>query len=163
MLNPEPNPAIEVTPLLDEPLGLVGPAQGGKTGKAGKQAPIPFAELIKYPLVLPERSHVLRKHLETQAAQCSLKLDVGLEVSSVQSILDLVAAGYGYAVLSRTALRASGRPEAFSFRPLTKPALTSMFFLAVSAHKPATPLGRQAFRMLQELVVATAKQDGAAG
>ena len=162
VLNPEPNPAIEVTPLLDEPLGLVGPAQGGKAGKAGKQAPIPFAELIKYPLVLPERSHVLRKHLETQAAQCSLKLDVGLEVSSVQSILDLVAAGYGYAVLSRTALRASGRPEAFSFRPLTKPALTSMFFLAVSAHKPATPLGRQAFRMLQELVVATAKQDEAA-
>ena len=30
VLNPEPNPAIEVTPLLDEPLGLVGPAQGGK-------------------------------------------------------------------------------------------------------------------------------------
>lgn len=157
ILNPEPNPAIEVTPLLDEPLGLVGPANR----KKGKSAPIAFAELIKYPLILPERSHALRKLLETQAAQCSLKLDVGFEVSSVQSILDLVAAGYGYAVLSQTALRASGRPEAFAFRPLTKPALNSKFFLAVSAHKPMTPLGRQAFKLLQELVVATAKQDGA--
>lgn len=162
VLNPEPNPAIEVTPLLDEPLGLVGPAKGGKTGKGGKgakPATIAFSELTKYPLILPERSHVLRKLLETQAAQAALKLDVGFEVSSVQSILDLVAAGYGYAVLSQTALRASGHPEAFDFRPLAKPALNSMFFLAVSAHKPATPLGRLAFRMLQELVVATAKQD----
>lgn len=160
ILNPEPNPAIEVTPLLNEPLGLVGPAKAGKSGKAGKQAPIVFAELVKYPLILPERSHALRKLLETQAAQAALKLDVGFEVSSVQSILDLVAAGYGYAVLSKTALRASGRPEAFDFRPLTKPALNSMFFLAVSAHKPMTPLGRQAFKLLQELVVSTAKHDG---
>ena len=162
VLNPEPNLAIEVTPLLEEPLGLVGPAKKGKTGKGGKgakPATIAFAELTNYPLILPERSHVLRKLLETQAAQAALKLDVGFEVSSVQSILDLVAAGYGYAVLSQTALRASGRPEAFDFRPLTKPALNSMFFLAVSAHKPATPLGRLVFRMLQELVVATAKQD----
>jgi len=163
VLNPEPNPAIEVTPLLEEPLGLVGPAKRGKTGKGGKgakSATIAFGELTNYPLILPERSHVLRKLLETQAAQAALKLDVGFEVSSVQSILDLVAAGYGYAVLSQTALRASGRPEAFEFQPLTKPALNSMFFLAVSAHKPATPLGRLVFRMLQELVVATAKQDG---
>ena len=28
VLNPEPNPAIEVTPVRDEPLGLVGPVQG---------------------------------------------------------------------------------------------------------------------------------------
>ncbi len=162
VLNPEPNPAIEVTPLLDEPLGLVGPAKGGKAGiggKGAKPATIAFGELIKYPLILPERSHVLRKLLETQAAQAALKLDVGFEVSSVQSILDLVEAGYGYAVLSQTALRASGRPKAFDFRPLTKPALNSMFYLAVSAHKPATPLGRLAFRMLQELVTSIARRD----
>ena len=163
ILNPEPNPAIEVTPLLDEPLGLVGPTKGetGKGGKGAKPATIAFGELTHYPLILPERSHALRKLLETQAAQAALKLDVGFEVSSVQSILDLVEAGYGYAVLSQTALRASGRPEAFEFRPLTKPALNSMFFLAVSAHKPATPLGRLDFKLLQELVVSTAKQDGA--
>ena len=164
VLNPEPNPAIEVTPLLDEPLGLIGPTKGGKTGKGGKgakPATIAFGELTHYPLILPERSHALRKLLETQAAQAALKLDVSFEVSSVQSILDLVEAGYGYAVLSQTALRASGRPQTFEFRPLTKPALNSMFFLAVSAHKPATPLGRLAFKLLQELVVSTAKQDGA--
>lgn len=151
--NPEPNPAIEVTPLLDETLGLVGPAPA--RGKAARPQPLPMAELANFPLILPERTHAMRKLLETQAAFVDLKLNVTLEVSGVQSILDLVAAGYGYAVLSHTALAASGRPEAFSLRPLVKPALTSTLFLAVSAHKPATPLGRRVLRLLQDLVVAS--------
>ena len=148
--NPEPNPAIEVTPVLDEPLGLVGPKQG----KAGK--PLPLAQMERYPLILPERSHAMRKLLETQAALAGLKLNVALEVSSIQSILDLVAAGHGYGVLTQTALAASGRPEVFNLRPIMQPALTSTLFLAVSAHKPTTPLGRQVLRMLHELVQASA-------
>lgn len=153
--NPEPNPAIEVTPVLDEPLGLVGPAPA----RAGKVAPLLLAELVNFPLILPERTHAMRKLLETQAAFADLKLNVTLEVSSVQSILDLVAAGYGYAVLTRTALEASGRPQAFSLRPLMKPGLTSTLFLAASAHKPATPLGRRAMRLLQDLVIASVDGD----
>jgi LysR family nitrogen assimilation transcriptional regulator len=150
--NSEPNPAIEVIPVLDEALGLVGPAQG----RLAKLKPLSLAELADYPLILPERTHSMRKLLETQAALVGLKLNVVLEVSSVQSILELVAAGHGYGVLAQTALAASGRPEAFSLRPLVKPVLTSTLFLAVSAHKPATPLGRQVLRMLQELVQASA-------
>lgn len=151
ILNPEPNAAIEVTPVFEEPLGLVGPM----SSRGRKTSPMALAELIDYPLIMPERTHALRKLLETQAALSALKLNVVLEVSSVQSILDLVAAGHGYAVLSQSALAASGRPEAFSLRPLVKPSLSSTFFLAVSAHKPSTPLGRQAFRLLQELVVSS--------
>jgi LysR family nitrogen assimilation transcriptional regulator len=154
--NPEPNPAIEVTPVLDEPLGLVGPKQGN----AGKLVPMPLSEVVNYPLILPERTHALRKLLETQAALTGLKLNVALEVSSVQSILDLVAAGYGYAVLAQTALMASGRPEAYTLRPLVKPSLTSTLFLAVSAHKPITPLGRQAQRLLHELVATNCEGGG---
>jgi LysR family nitrogen assimilation transcriptional regulator len=150
--NPEPNPAIEVTRVLDEVLGLVGPV----SARPGKLKPLPLAELAEYPLILPERSHALRRLLETQAALAGLKLNVVLEVSSVQSILELVAAGHGYGVLGQTALAASGRPEVFSLRPLAQPALTSTLFLAVSAHKPATPLGRAALTMLQALVQAEA-------
>ena len=155
ILNPEPNPAIEVTPVFDEPLGLVGPARK----PAKKVVPVTLAEVVGFPLILPERTHALRKLLEAQAAMAGLKLSVSLEVSSVQSILDLVLAGYGYAVLSRTALTASGHPELFDFRPLTKPGLSSTFFLAVSAHKPVTPLGKHAFRLLQELVLASSQRD----
>ncbi len=148
--NPEPNPAIEVTPVLDEPLGLVSPA----VGKSARALPLPMADLTAYPLILPERTHAMRKLIETQAALLNLKLDIRLEISGVPAILDLVAAGYGHAVLTRTALAAFGRPGAFVLRPLAKPGLSSTLFLAVSAHKPSTPLGRRAMRLLQELVLA---------
>ena len=146
--NPEPGPAIEVTPVLDEALGLIGPVLAGPV----QSLPLSLVELVEYPLILPERSHAMRKLLETQAAYADLKLNVAMEVSSVPSILDLVAAGYGHAVLTETALAASGRPEAFWLRPLVKPALTSTLFIAQSAQKPITPLGRRAMRLLRELV-----------
>ncbi len=155
VLNPDPNPAIEVFPVGDEPLGLVGPVQG----RGKKNVPIAFAEAMKYPLIMPERNHALRKLLERQAALSGQKPNVCLDVSSVQSILDLVAAGHGYAVLSRTALIAFSQLDAFEFRPLVKPELISMFFLAMSAHKPMTPLGRQVYRMLQELVASRLNQN----
>jgi LysR family nitrogen assimilation transcriptional regulator len=163
--NPEPQPALEVTPVLEEPLGLVSPAQkssemrGGKAGKgAGKKVSrrdtATLAELTRLPLILPERSHAMRKLLETQAALSGHKLNVALEVSSVQSILDLVRAGHGHALLTPSALAASGDAAAFRLRPLVEPRLTSTLCLAVSAHKPATPLSKHVFRMLRELVVA---------
>jgi LysR family nitrogen assimilation transcriptional regulator len=119
--NPEAQSALEITPVLDEPLGLVSPArQAGR-----RRATVTFADLIRYPLIVPERTHAIRKLLETQAALTGHKLQVALEVSSVQSILELVRAGYGHAVLTATALAASGQPEAFVLRPLAEPRLTS--------------------------------------
>jgi len=147
--NPEPQSALETTPVLDEPLGLVSPADRA----VRKKATVTFDELTRYPLIVPERSHTIRKLLETQAALAGHKLNVVLEVSSVQSILELVRAGYGHAVLSPTALAASGQPEAFLFRPLAEPSLTSTLCLAVSAHKPATHLTKLVFRLVRELVM----------
>lgn len=163
--NPESQAAIEVTPVLDEPLGVVSPA--GK-GVARKKAGAPqelasvagdtvtLAELARLPLILPERSHAIRKLLETQAALCGHKLNVALEISSVQSILELVRGGHGHAILTPSALVASGQPEAFVMRRLVEPSLTSTLCLAVSAHKPATPLTRHVLRLLRELILAAA-------
>ncbi|MBL8479266.1 MAG: LysR family transcriptional regulator [Sterolibacteriaceae bacterium] len=157
--NPESQAAIEVTPVLDEPLGVVGPAGGG-TGaskkKVGAGDTVTLAALARLPLILPERSHAIRKLLETQAALSGHKLNVALEISSVQSILELVRGGHGHAILTPTALVASGQPEAFVLRKLVEPSLTSTLCLAVSAHKPATPLSKHVLRLLRELILAAA-------
>lgn len=154
--NPEPQPALEVTPVLEEPLGLVSPAKKGAGKKVSPRDTVTLAELARLPLILPERTHAMRKLLETQAALSGHKLNVALEISSVQSILDLVRAGHGHALLTPSALAASGDAAAFRLRPLSEPRLTSTLCLAVSAHKPATPLSKHVFRMLRELVAATA-------
>lgn len=153
--NPEANPAIETLPVLDEALCLVSAAKPAPRREgARRSAPLTFAELVTLPLVVPEHSHAIRRLLETQAALAGLKLNIAYEVSSVQSILELVAHGHGHAVLARSAVLASGQPASYRVRPLAEAALTSRLCTAISAHKPATPLVRRAVRLLRELVVA---------
>jgi LysR family nitrogen assimilation transcriptional regulator len=146
--NPESQPSLEIIPVLQEPLVLVSPA-GSKVGKA---ATINFEDLVNYPLIMPERAHVIRKLIETQAALTGLKLQVAWEISSVRSILDLVRAGHGHAVLSRNAIAIEQRPEDFILRPLAKPQLMSTLCLAISAHKPVTPLTKHVMHILREMV-----------
>ncbi len=150
--NPESQAGLELTPVLEEPLGMVSAAGKGKRRKVGDGDTVTLNELTQFPLILPERSHAIRRLLETQAALTGHKLNVALEVSSVQSILELVRAGHGHAILTATALAASGQPDAFVLRPLAEPRLTSILCLAVSAHKPATPLSKHVLRLLRELI-----------
>ncbi|HEX7435348.1 MAG TPA: LysR family transcriptional regulator [Caldimonas sp.] len=153
--NPGANPAIDTTPVLDEPLWLVSAAAKGRRATTPRVSrPLPFAELAGFPLIVPERTHAIRKLLETQAALSGMKLQIAWEVSSVQSILDLVRHGHGHAVLARSAVLASDQPKAFDMRPLAEAELKSTLCLAVSAHKPVTPLVKRVDRMLRELLLA---------
>lgn len=147
LYNPEAQPALEITPVLDEPLCLVAPV----ATDALPRGPLPMPRLAQLPLVMPERSHVIRRLVETQAALIGLKLDIAWEVSSIAAIIDLVCAGYGHAVLTASAVMASGRADQLAVHPLTQPGLTSVLCLAVSAHKRPSPLMRQTTRLLTEL------------
>lgn len=154
--NPDANPAIETLHVLDEPLCLVSAAgKAAARADAAAKKPLPFTELVRVPLVVPEQTHAIRKLLETQAALAGLKLNIAFEVSSVQAILELVRHGHGHAVLAPSAVVASGLGASLRVRPLVEAALRSTLCIAVSAHKPATPLVRQASRLLRDLVVAS--------
>ena len=149
VFNPEPQSTIEVTPLLEEDLCLVSPAVRRSRAPRG---PLPLADLPQFPLVIPERGHVIRKLLESHAALAGLKLDIGWEVSSVPAIIDLVRAGYGHAVLTASGVRASARASELSVRRLTAPRLVSVLCLALPSHKKPTPLARHTARLLVDLV-----------
>jgi LysR family nitrogen assimilation transcriptional regulator len=147
LYNPEAQPSLEITPVLDEPLCLVAPLAGDSLPRG----PLAMARLAGIPLVMPERSHVIRRLVETQAALIGLKLDIAWEVSSIAAIIDLVCAGYGHAVLTASAVVASGRADQLAVHPLAQPQLTSVLCLAVSSHKRPSPLMRQTVRLLTEL------------
>jgi len=148
--NPEAQSGIEITPLLQEPLGLVSHAAPAKRRRAAP--PLPFRELAKYPLIVPERVHAMRRLLETQAALAGVKLDIAWEVSSVPSIIELVCAGYGHAVLTASGVAASPRAAELVMRKLVDPAPASALCLAVSATRRPTPLAQHTMRLLTELV-----------
>jgi LysR family transcriptional regulator, nitrogen assimilation regulatory protein len=148
--NPEAQPGLEITPLLQEPLGLVSRADKGKRRRAAP--PLPMKELPRYPLIVPERVHAMRRLLETQAALAGIKLDIAWEVSSVPSIIDLVCAGYGHAVLAASGVAASARSGELVMRRLIDPAPVSVLCLTISAHKRPTPLTQHTIRLLTALV-----------
>ena len=169
LYNPEAQPALELTPLLEEdlclvssPLSSVLPGAAGADARPGtprkrsaaRSTLMPLRQLPELPLILPERGHALRRLLETQAVLAGVQLQVAWEVSSIAAIMDLVAAGYGHAVLHASAVAASGRADQLQVRPITQPRLTSMLCLAAPAHTRASPLLRHATQLLTELVKA---------
>jgi LysR family nitrogen assimilation transcriptional regulator len=148
--NPEPSSALEITPLLREPLCLVQ-----ATPPRGRRAPpatLPLAEIGAYPLILPERHQSIRRLLERQATLAGVALDVACEVSSVPAIIDLVCARMGHGVLNASAVAASGREAELVVRKIVQPEIVSVLCLAQSATKPPTPLTRQARALLEALV-----------
>jgi LysR family nitrogen assimilation transcriptional regulator len=143
--NPEAHAALTLQPLLEEPLCLV------ERDNKGPRSPVALRDLGRYPLIVPERHHVLRRLIEGQATLAGLQLNIAWEVSGVPSIIDLVSAGHGNAVLTASAVHASGRGGTLGVRPLVEPQLLSVLCLATPAHKRPTPLMRRASQLLQSL------------
>ncbi len=152
MYNPEAQPALEITPVHEEPLCLVSPMVGAlaPVPEAAATA-VPLRRLADYALIAPERGHAIRRLLETQAALAGVRLDIAWEVSSIAAIIELVAAGYGHAVLHASAVAASGRADQLLVRAMVQPRLSTVLCLAASAHKRPGPLMRQTMRLLTEL------------
>ncbi|HEY6514176.1 MAG TPA: LysR substrate-binding domain-containing protein [Burkholderiaceae bacterium] len=150
LYNPDAQPELEITPLLRESLCLVEPAAA--RGRRTAPKPLPLRELGSFALILPERHQSIRRLLQTQATLAAVKLNVAWEVSSVPAIIDLVCAGVGFAVLTASAVKASGRAAELAVRTIIEPELVSVLFLAQSATKPPTPLQRRVSRLLAELV-----------
>jgi LysR family nitrogen assimilation transcriptional regulator len=150
VFNPEPTTALEIAPLLREPLCLV--QQRPTRGRKAPPATVRLADLAGVPLILPERNQSLRRLLESRALMAGVPLSIACEVSSIPSIIDLVCAGMGGAVLHASAVVASGRGAELAVRRIVEPELPGVLCLAQSATKPPTALTREVRRMLTALV-----------
>ncbi|ODU08858.1 MAG: LysR family transcriptional regulator [Rubrivivax sp. SCN 71-131] len=163
--NVAPSPAIELQPLLDEPLYLVSACTAGAE-RIG--AALSLSELAEQALVIPSRPHSMRMLLEAALAAEGRRARVALEIESVPAILDLVQQGGCHALLTENAIRGSGQPEAFALRPLAPP-LVATLWLATSAQRPRGPLLERGAEIVQALLrpsqarVAPQVQTGPAG
>jgi len=145
--NPAPAPAIELAPLLEEDLCLIGPRSGRR-----EAATVPMRELPRYPLIMPARPNAIRTLVEARLAGLGLRPHVTLEVDAIGAIVDLVAEGLGYAILSRRALPEGEDGGGLVARPIVRPPLKSSLAIAVSAQRPATPLQKACVELVAVLV-----------
>ncbi len=145
--NPSSSPAVELRPLVEQPLCLISPAPE-KRGPAGT---VELKRLPEYALIIPSRPHTIRMLVESRLAALGLKPKIALEVDGVRAILDLVQRGHGHAVLARHALIDAGDGAKLVARPIVKPALRSVMAMATSAQRPLTRMAQEAIALLGEL------------
>ena len=92
--------ALSATPLLTEPMFLIGP-RSAKSGRAAKAEPgITLQKLARYPLLLPSRGNVLREQIEALARRRGVALDIREDVDSTAVIKHLMLSGLGYTIQS---------------------------------------------------------------
>ncbi|TDY45342.1 LysR substrate binding domain-containing protein [Paraburkholderia rhizosphaerae] len=101
LYDPAPAKALDMEPLLREPLSLVGLASQGLTD----DAPVPVAALGRSPLILPCMHHRLRSLVERACAVEGVEITIAAETHALAVQKSLVVRGYGMTVLPRIAVR----------------------------------------------------------
>jgi LysR family nitrogen assimilation transcriptional regulator len=153
--NATPTAAVELQPVLEEPLFLVSARGAGAAGPLVGRA-VSLAEVARHGLVIPSRPHAIRMRLETVLAEAGLKPSVALEIESVPAILELVQRHPMHAVLSLNAVRGSGHEAAYVARPIRLGAgagrLATTLYIATSAQRPRGALLDQAVALVAELL-----------
>ena len=150
LYNPSPVPGVEHRPLLEEELLLVQPRPPGLQ-EDPPPPPLPLREVAALPLVIPSRPNAIRMLVETQMAAIGCRPQIALEIDGVSAILDLVADGAGYAILSRNAVMRSIRPSAYATRSIEQPRLRIGLSTSTSSLRPSTLTQQATLALLQQV------------
>ena len=134
----------------DAPRGAALPHRS-RRGNGASPARCGLRDLPRFPLIIPSRPNAIRMLVETRLAAFGLKPQVAMEIDAVPAILELVAEGHGYAVLSPRALRRTDPAPALNARPIVQPRLTSTLAIATSAQRPITPIQQATIALIEEL------------
>jgi LysR family nitrogen assimilation transcriptional regulator len=117
-----------------EPMYLVG--QRGAFPKGSK---IPFAELSRYPLIIPGRLHGIHMLIRQAAARQNVDLDIRVEVDAVAEMIDLVKQGLGYTVLARMGFHRDLINNTVSYADIVGPPMQRTLIIATLASRPEWP------------------------
>ena len=134
---------LDIRPLLEEPLHLIGPAA------AALPASVTMAMLADLPLVLPSAQHALRLLIDRAAAAAGVALSVIVEADSMEMQKELVGAGIGWTVLPAAALGHDPDVVWFSVREIAAPYLVRRLALAL----PLRPKRPRAVDIAAEILV----------
>ncbi|GAB3429856.1 LysR substrate-binding domain-containing protein [Massilia solisilvae] len=134
LYNPAASPNIKITPIVAEPLYLIGAAPVGED-----RDQVTLAAVAELPLILPHGNHSVRVAVESAAARLGLGVNVKLQVDSSYSTMQLVAQGIGYSIMPRLVGRGAGLP-ALSWQKIENPALEATLCMVQPAQQPSNPL-----------------------
>lgn len=147
--NVTPSPAIDLQPLLDEPLFLVSARPSTRAARVGP--PITLQALAEYELVMPSRPHSVRMLLETALAGDAAAPAWHWRSRACRRFW-IWCCRVNAMRLAENAIRSSGQPQAFQLRPIGPPPLAATLWMATSAQRPRGPLIEQGTNLVQGLL-----------
>lgn len=115
-------------------------------------ASVKMRELANYPLITPGQPNAIRNLLEVQCARLGVPLSVELEVDAIESLLDLVDRGMGYAVLSRNAIYGRAHRPHLRAARIVSPSLTSQLVIATVSQRPLTRLAQATIDLIRKRI-----------
>ena len=146
--DPRPLTGLEYLDLWSEELCLVSRKRDSRMPSS-----VRMKDLARYPLIVPSRPNAVRNLIETEAGAHGVTLDVALEIDAIASVIDLVARGYGHAILSRIAIESWANDGTLRATPIVRPAITSRVVLATSRERPLTALAQATAELIHTDIV----------
>jgi DNA-binding transcriptional LysR family regulator len=140
---------IEMRPLIEEPLWVIGPRQA----KLRRSRPVPLASLIGRPLVLPSAPHGIRSLVDHACAVSKVAITIAAETNALSVQRSLVLGGHGLTILPPIAVADDLRSGRLSGAPLAEPAIHRTIVLALPTDRPTGPH----VRCVVDLLVAGAR------
>jgi len=137
-----------VLPVLEESLFLVSKRLGEKSDIRD----IAMKDVVTCDLVMPDRMVHLRRMVEEAAIRSGLTLKVRYEQQSLLTILSLVRAGLGSAVIAWPAIHALWEEGCIDARKVVEPDLSRVISLAIPANRPLSNAARVTYDTLHEIV-----------
>lgn len=127
MYDSTPSKLIDLTPLVKEPLFLIGSAQSSLQQNKFFE----LKNMENFPLILPCHPHRLRSLIEQAYKQYGSDLNVYAETNDLNIQKQLVIQGFGYTILPLVSVVNEFRSGLLKVSPIIDPAFSRVITLAV--------------------------------
>jgi LysR family transcriptional regulator, nitrogen assimilation regulatory protein len=151
----KPAPSIEITPILNEKLYVVGPPNADLHLNRAK----PLRDLKKYSFVMPTHPHGLRTLLDHACAVSGIELDIVAETNSMNTQKCLAQANIGYTILPGLVVFEDVKMHKLSASPITDPEIIRQISMALSVTRKPSLAVRTVMEQLKQIINDSIKQN----
>ena len=130
----DPMKGVTLQPLFREEMFLVSPPALELAGEAGE--PLPLSGLHGVPLLLPSKSHLLRRLIDEALSRARVAAEVASEIESVPALSAAVLDGFGSTILPASVVTEIASFAGVQVRPLVRPVIEATVSLCTSDHLP---------------------------
>ncbi len=152
----DPIKGVTLQPLFREEMFLVSPADMKLPAEPGQ--PLPLSALDGHAMLLPSKSHFLRRLIDDALGRARSKPEVISEVESVPALAGAVLDGLGSTILPASVVLETTSFGGAQLHPLNKPVIDATVSLCISDHLPLSEPALAARSVLLDIV---AKMQGA--